>query len=100
MKKKTWYLNNTLKHKQVVSEYRRRNREWLDGYKTTQGCKVCLVTNPNVLKLYWKAGPLKGKGVWKVVQHGLRRIKKEVTECDVLCASCHRRIHAAEKVSK
>jgi hypothetical protein len=77
------------------AEQYRRGREYLDDIKLQSGCVLCGESELAVLDFHHrnetdKSFNLSGAASAK----SLERLRAEVEKCCVLCASCHRRVHA------
>ena len=94
-----WYAKNRDKHIANVSRNRRRTKEevytWIRQYKEGHPCSCgegdpdCLIfhhTDETKKKFSIAAGA--GEGM------SLRKIREEVDKCIVMCANCHRKLHA------
>lgn len=83
-------------HERQRKERREKKRYWINRIKAELGCKncgederVCLCyhhTNPEEkeFELSDAAG----------IDLGKEKIKEELQKCEVLCANCHRKVHA------
>lgn len=69
--------------------------EFVDEYKRAHPCERCGESDPCALDFHHPSGT-KEFGVGEAVRNGatLKRVKDEVSKCRVLCASCHRKLHA------
>lgn len=96
-----WHKN----HYATNAEYRlRRNegkkaraeksRKLIQRYKRFCGCKVCGEREPVALDLHHTDPSSKEVEVSKTVNYSREILKKEVRKCVVLCANCHRKVHA------
>jgi hypothetical protein len=79
-----------------VKLMRSRNGEWLDDYKTMQGCSICGERRLPCLDFHHVGDKTKGVGVMRHGTWSLARLKSEVDKCIVVCANCHRMIHAEQ----
>ncbi len=104
---KNWYANpeNRDKHRKAVRKSEKQRalkiRQWVSEYKVYAGSKVCgFREHACALDFDHRDGEIKlfnissevAKGSWK-------RIKEEMTKCDVLCANHHRLRHFGDRVS-
>lgn len=69
-------------------------RRWVADYKSAQGCLVCKEDCSACLILHHNGE--KELEVSKMAAHqwGFEHIKAEAKRCIVLCANCHRKVHA------
>jgi hypothetical protein len=85
------------KHKRVNKKHkaRRRNVVWLANYKITCSCLQCGESHPACLEFHHRDPNKKKMTISGAVRRGwsLKRLKREIEKCDVLCANCHRKIH-------
>lgn len=74
-------------------EIRQRNRDFIKDFLSKHPCVDCNETDPIVLEFDHVVGTKEfaiADGVKKM--YSLKRIKKEISKCEVRCANCHRRI--------
>lgn len=94
--------NRAKANAQALARTRARRAErsaWLEGYRRAQGCVDCgtregqldLDHRDDMLKLFNPADGASRPTSWE-------RLKAEVAKCDVRCARCHAKRHAAAKV--
>lgn len=92
---KKWY-NDNRQHKVNQSKtYRKIIREFVDNIKTNKGCVKCgFNTHPSALDFHH---PNKDKDFSvssKYGQTSINTLTEEIKKCIVLCANCHRLVHA------
>lgn len=82
--------------RKAVNAVRRRKKDFLRAYKAVQGCKDCGEHDPVVLDFHHRepVGQHHGR-MMQMAGNGWQRLLQELQSCDVLCANCHRRRHAA-----
>ena len=97
------------KQRQAQAEWARRNRtrtgrrrskqmrEIIDSAKKG-GCIRCGEKDIVCLDLHHRNPSEKSFtiGKRKAVGAGIQRLKDEIAKCDVVCANCHRKLHASE----
>lgn len=96
---KRWYAKHKATHiarVRVVDARRRKAlRAWLTSYKTTVRCAKCGFDNSAALDFHH---PRKDKefSIGDSVRAGwsIARVQREIAKCVVLCANCHRILHA------
>jgi len=78
-----------------------RRHEWLDSYKAAHGCHVCGERHPDCLDFHHRDPEDKERhGKQSTISNGVRkwsmeRLMAEIEKCDITCANCHRKLHAA-----
>lgn len=103
---KRWRKNNIERVR--ISERRaahvayRKRKEFLDSYKTSNGCFRCGIIDFRCLELHHRDPKMKNgrvdTGAALKMTNSLEYIKSELLKCDVICANCHRILHAEEKI--
>lgn len=92
------YRDNLSKYKTKAARWRKinvaANRDWIKDYKASNGCTYCDESEPAVLDLHHTDPSVKDNAVANLVVYSLDKIKHEVSKCIVVCANCHRRLHA------
>lgn len=72
----------------------KRNRAYIDDYKSKHPCIRCGESDPIVLDLHHRNPDEKEFTISKwMFRASLKSLDKEFAKCDVLCANCHRREH-------
>lgn len=72
------------------------NRNWLKEYKSNLQCNRCPEADPICLDFHHTDPSTKLFGIGN--EHhkvSLKKLKEEIAKCEVLCANCHRKEHAA-----
>ena len=77
--------------------YRQKRKDVIDTYKLERGCKCCGLKSPHpqVYDLHHrdpneKDFTISSRGFNK----SLDKVQEEMAKCEVLCANCHRLVHA------
>lgn len=84
--------------RQSKREYRARLRQWVAAYKVERGCQRCPERHPACLELHHPDPAIKEfEPADMVMNVGLAKIRAEADRCVVLCANCHRKLHAEER---
>lgn len=89
-----WYYKNRRHRIETKEERRRELRTWFREYKRNHlECERCGVGCAPCLDFHHVGE--KELGVSQMVNHGYsrERIRAEISECTVLCANCHRKVH-------
>jgi hypothetical protein len=94
----TYYKQNKDKHAECMNRKRKRNIKEIEFVKLSYGCQNlnCKWVGEFVgcdLDLH-HTGDDKVDSISKLPQHSLPKIVKEINKCVVLCANCHRQLHA------
>ena len=81
------------------TEQRRRSkqnkRDWLRGLYLSEGCAMCGYSKCwEALEFHHVDPDTKEYAVSKLMAHSFLRIMDEARKCIVLCANCHRELHA------
>lgn len=71
----------------------RESREWIDKQKASTGCYFCPEDEPCALDYHHNNGD-KDMAVSQMVHYNRQRLIEEIAKCVVLCANCHRKVHA------
>lgn len=73
----------------------------VQALKALAGCSKCGETDPDCLDFHHKNPEDKIDTISTLVrsQRTKDAIFEEIKKCDILCANCHRKLHAAEKVA-
>ena len=79
---------------QYQIDARKKIKQYIDDYKLSRGCSVCgyckcaraLEFHHNSDKEFGISNAIKYK-------YGLKRLKKEMDKCILLCSNCHRELH-------
>jgi tRNA G26 N,N-dimethylase Trm1 len=85
-----------------VRERKDKTKKWLEDYKKTLKCSKCGEAHPATLDFHHKLDNSKVAGVAYFVANGysIKTIEKELKNCEVLCANCHRKLHYKTAIFK
>lgn len=99
-----WYQKNAEKQKQLVRDWKQRNKAWWYEYKSTLVCWHCGENSPECIDLHHVISSdkksAKDTAAFWATQQGIGRkavLKKIEETCVPLCANCHRKVHAMHK---
>lgn len=100
-KSKTYYASNIEKHRKVV---RQRNKMWTEelrsrvyGVKRQKGCLLCKEGDPCCLDFHHPNDDKKDNVATLVASgYSWQVVEEEINKCVILCANCHRKIHAGK----
>lgn len=74
---------------------RREKSRWVDEYKSATGCFACPESTAVCLDLHHIDPEMKHKDVSSMLRfYGKDRLMQEIAKCMVVCANCHRKLHA------
>ena len=96
------YQDNKKKYRKNINKRKERNREYIHELKKN-GCSKCGYNeHPECLEFHHLV-PSKKNGKFENLSFAIRhkwkleKIDEEVSKCILLCANCHRLLHALEK---
>lgn len=96
----TWYASHQEEQASRTQQYRAANKERIAKYKLAHGCAVCSYSRClEALEFHHVDGREKNgveQSIGKMAHRGMSwgRIEEELKKCMVLCANCHREVHA------
>lgn len=76
--------------------YYTKNREFVDNFKTNKGCLYCNEKDPVCLDFHHYKGKKEYCISSKIAECSLNTLMLEINKCHVLCANCHRKLHAGQ----
>ena len=85
------------KKQDLKNEKSRANRAYINAYKAVRGCAVCGECRVDCLDLHHRVTALKSFELSHARDRSIDKIDVELAKCDVLCANCHRVLHAEER---
>lgn len=96
---KLYYIQNTEKHKESVFQQKKRQRELLkDFVKSLKmgGCSNCDENDPSCMDFHHLDSETKDHNIANMILKGysMKSLKREINKCVILCANCHRKVHA------
>jgi hypothetical protein len=89
---KSYYINKNRKWKEKVLSF-------LKEYKENICCEKCGENHPSTLDFHHLDTDEKEFEIsrWRQKASTIKKLKKEIEKCIVLCANCHRKLHWEEK---
>ena len=75
---------------------RKANADYITSYKSARGCCICGELRPACLDLHHRDSSTKLFELSLARDMSFEKIDDELRKCDVLCANCHRILHAEE----
>lgn len=93
-----WHYRNREWNTKRTRERRARLRKWVDEQRAETGCERCGESDPRCLEFHHRDSAEKSHGISGMVTNGAskQRLREEISECEVLCANCHRALHTDE----
>ena len=74
-----------------------RHYKWLSDYKRNVGCTRCGIRDPRVLDFHHRDKKDKMFCIGGLRREvGFQKLLDEIKKCEVVCANCHRILHAEE----
>ena len=97
--RRDWYSRNAEKAKKAVVERKRRLREWMNTKKESLSCSRCGESHPSCIQFHHTDPSEKDINLAKAVSRGwsIKRMKQEISKCEVVCANCHFKEHWEDK---
>ena len=89
-----------MKHETAVKASRlRANVGWYHELKSALECNRCHETHPACLQFHHTDPKEKEASLAIAIRRGWgrKRLLSEISKCEVLCANCHAKHHAAER---
>lgn len=92
------YQKNPAPYKRRARAFRKKSsaeiKGWLRSVKGKYGCVCCGEREVCVLDFHHLVGEDKEIAVTTAASKGVLTVERELAKCVVVCANCHRRIHA------
>lgn len=79
--------------RKLISE----KKQFISRIKSERGCQQCGIKDSRVLDFHHRDPSEKVECLGRSVVRSYETILKEIEKCDVLCANCHRILHAEER---
>lgn len=97
-----WHYRHRAQNARQTLDRRAALRAWVHGLKRDRGCAQCSETDPACLDFHHRDTAEKTATVSAMVSNGRSpdSIRAEMERCDVLCANCHRKEHAAYRFER
>lgn len=93
IKSKDWYSNNKERQKANAMRNARITRKAFSEWKRSLSCSVCSESFHACLDFHHLGD--KDSEISKLICNvGIDRVVEELNKCVVLCANCHRKVHA------
>ncbi len=89
---KLHYKNNKNKYFDLIKEQNKKKKQFL--YDQKYPCSSCGESDKACLDFHHTDSKTKAFNLSSYKNHSLDKIKKEIEKCIVLCANCHRKLHA------
>lgn len=95
-----WYKANKEAHIENVRQnrigYRKAARTYVMEYLSAHPCSQCGERDPRVLEFH-HVGQKKNEVSRLIGRGSLEAVKREIEQCVVVCANCHRKLTSDEK---
>jgi hypothetical protein len=77
-------------------KYKKENKDFINQYKSSKGCKYCKEKTAVCLDFHHKDPKVKEANIsrMKNSSHSKKTILREMSKCIVVCSNCHRKLHA------
>lgn len=96
---KIHYKNNKTKYIEKAKihnkNYRNRNREYVENIKQNSCCARCSESDFNCLDFHHIEDKTEAIAKMSYMSCSLKKLKREIAKCIVLCSNCHRKFHAS-----
>ena len=93
-----WRVTNKEQERERTVRLIAEKYKFLNGWKAERGCQHCPERDPVCLDLHHRDPKEKEVTISQViVRWSLQRLEVELAKCDVLCANCHRKLHATDE---
>jgi hypothetical protein len=94
-REKRWRVENKDRLLEIKRDHRRHNRAVLSRYKAMKGCYICGYSRSSAALEFHHTNPdEKEMAPSQLSGYSMKRIKSEISKCVILCANCHREVHA------
>jgi hypothetical protein len=91
------YKKSAIRRAKVAEQGRlakERGKSLVQRYKRMCKCRVCREDEPIALDLHHLDPSTKEDNPSRLYGYSFKKLKEEVRKCIVLCANCHRKVHA------
>lgn len=93
-----YYLSHTESHRHVTKlrgrTIRKAIKDFIDTIKIAYGCQLCGEKEPCCLDFHHKENKEFNVSQAYTNMISKERLEKEIKKCIILCANCHRKVHA------
>jgi hypothetical protein len=86
-------------YRETKNKLKAARKGWIEVYKSEKGCVRCKTTDPRVLEFHHIDTKKKEFNIadYYYTQYSVEKLDKEIKKCLVICANCHRILHAEER---
>ena len=93
---RAWEKANRDKRRAINARLRSKHRAWFKDIKKDMSCSNCGESESACLDFHHICSDTKKRNVANMVSDcfSKEKIEKEMAKCVVVCANCHRKIHA------
>lgn len=92
--REVWYPRNKKRRLELNSAWRNEQIRKYKEYKSTLFCAICGEKETVCLEFHHKDANKKDMSVAEMRSHSFEKILEEIDKCVILCANCHRKVHA------
>jgi hypothetical protein len=96
---KKHYQENKERYRKLSLEWRRANAAWFKEYKSNLVCAKCPENHPGCLDFHHHNGSKESNVSQMVYNANISTVLREIEQCIVLCANCHRKLHYEERIT-
>ena len=90
-----WQSEHPEQFKESRKKAIQRDKEFVEKYLSTHPCEFCGESDPVVLCFHHRDPKTKSDTISNLIAKGasLKKLKSEISKCQVLCHNCHVRLH-------
>jgi transcription elongation factor Elf1 len=94
--REVWYPKNKARRLELNAAWRKKVREQFQAYKKTLSCLICGESESACLDFHHLDPSKKDAAIGEIMASSpsIAKVMIEVEKCVVLCANCHRKVHA------
>jgi hypothetical protein len=94
--REVWYPKNKQRRIELNRAWRAKIKQEFSEYKSTLKCQLCPESESICLDFHHIDPTKKDRSVGEMFRYGpsMKQLMDEVDKCVVLCANCHRKVHA------
>ena len=91
-----YYRNNVEKYLAKNRKHKKKKRQWVSEFKQSVGCEICGETCSACLEFHHNEPSKKEANIAMLCNSAAswKRLEAEIKKCTVLCANCHKKLHA------
>jgi len=94
-----WQENNRDKTRIISKRFKRFRQDAILLYKSERGCKRCKMKDGRCLEFHHRDPKTKLFSIsGQFITNSWEKLLIEMEKCDIVCANCHRILHAEERM--